>query len=138
MTTKHHARGIGSRIRRYRQEQGLSLSQLAKKAGISKGYLWSLEHEDDTQSRPSANTLYAVADALGVLMSDLYGRTLEHDAQNTEIPDSLRDFAESNNLPDADVRMLASVQFRGEQPTTSQRWAYIYNAIRHSQSMDHE
>jgi len=127
--------GVGARIRRYREDRGLSLSQLAANANISKGYLWSLENED-TPGRPSANTLYAIAEALGVLMSDLFGRILTHEADDTDIPDSLRQFAEENDLPDADIRMLASVQFRGERPTTARGWEYIYNAIHHSKPMD--
>ncbi len=106
-------------------------------AEISKGYLWSLEHED-TSSRPSANTLFAISEALGVLISDLLGRALTHDLGDDEIPESLREFAERNDLPDVDIQMLASVRFRGEGPTTARRWEYIYNAIRHSQPMDTE
>ena len=128
---------IGARIRKYREDRGLSLSQLAAESGISKGYLWTLENED-AQSRPSANTLHEIADALGVLISDLLGRTLSHDIDDTDIPESLRLFAGKNGLPDADVRMLASVQFRGRRPETEQRWEHIYNAIRLSQPMDEE
>lgn len=128
---------IGARIRKYREDKGLSLSQLAKESGISKGYLWTLEN-GDTDSRPSANTLYKIAEALGVMMSDLLGRTLTHDIRDQDIPESLRKFARQRNLPDADIHMLASVQFRGEQPSTARRWEYIYNAIRHSEPMDEE
>lgn len=128
---------IGARIRRYREDKDLSLSQLAKDSGISKGYLWTLEN-GDTQSRPSANTLYAIAEALGVMMSDLAGRTLTYDAGDQSIPDSLLEFAEGRDLPEADIQMLASVQFRGERPSSVQRWEYIYNAIRHSEPMDEE
>jgi transcriptional regulator with XRE-family HTH domain len=128
---------LGGRIRQFREDRGLSLSQLAANANISKGYLWSLENED-TPSRPSANTLFAISEALGVLMSDLFGRTLTHETDEVDIPESLRKFAEEKGLPDADVLMLATVQFRGETPTTVRRWEYIYNAIRHSKPLDDE
>jgi len=128
---------IGPRIRRYREERGLSLSQLAAESGISKGYLWTLENEDG-HSRPSANTLHEIAEALGVLISDLLGRTLSHDIDDTDIPESLRLFAEKNGLPKADIRMLASVRFRGRRPESEQRWEHIYNSIRLSQQMDEE
>ena len=64
---------VGDRIRRFRQERGLNLSRLAEQAGVSKGYLWALENDPGTR-RPSAETLYAVAQALGVTMADLMGR----------------------------------------------------------------
>lgn len=48
---------------------------------------------------------------------------------SSDIPASLREFAEDEGLPDADVQMLASIQFRGEQPRTKERWRYLYTAI---------
>ena len=127
------ADSIGDRIRRYRGEAGLSLSQLAASAAVSKGYLWSLENEPD--KRPSAETLYAIAEALGVTMSTLLGRRLLA-TQPTDVPESLREFAEAKGLPESDVRMLAGIEFRGARPQTRERWEHIYNAIRLSRTLD--
>ncbi len=124
---------IGDRIRRYRGEAGLSLSQLAMSAGVSKGYLWSLENV--AGKRPSGETLYAIAEALGVTMSSLLGRRLLT-TQPTDIPDSLQDFARAKMLPENDVRMLAGIEFRGVRPQTRERWEHIYNAIRMSRTLD--
>jgi len=125
---------VGERIRRYRQERNLSLTHLAEKANVSKGYLSALEN-NPVSRRPSAETLYGIAKALGVTMSDLLGRKLLS-APSTQIPEGLREFAEQENLPEADVRMLSAIQFRGEPPRTKERWQYIYTAIRTSESMD--
>ncbi|MFG2056139.1 helix-turn-helix domain-containing protein [Micromonospora sp. NPDC048930] len=125
---------VGGRIRRYRQDRALSLSQLAEQAGVSKGYLSTLENDPQAR-RPSAETLYTIARALGVTMSDLLGRKLLP-AAATEIPTSLREFAEEEKLPEADVRMLSAIQFRGEPPRTKERWRYIYTAIRTSEAID--
>ncbi|MDE0138695.1 MAG: helix-turn-helix transcriptional regulator [bacterium] len=124
---------IGDRIRRYRSDAGLSLSQLSMSAGVSKGYLWSLENVPD--KRPSAQTLYAIATALGVTMSSLLGRRLLTN-QPTDIPESLQEFADAKRLPDSDVRMLAGIEFRGVRPQTRERWEHIYNAIRMSRTLD--
>ena len=124
---------IGDRIRRYRHEAGLSLNQLATHAEVSKGYLWSLENEPD--KRPSAETLYAIADVLGVTMSTLLGRRLLTEPP-TGIPRSLREFADEKELPEKDVLMLAAIEFRGTRPQTRERWEHIYNAIRMSQTLD--
>ncbi len=126
--------GIGGRIRRYRKERGLNLTRLAEQSGVSKGYLSALENDAHAR-RPSAETLYAVARALGVTMADLLGRELLS-AANTDIPDSLREFAEEENLPETDVRMLSAIRFRGETPRTKERWRYIYTAIRTSAAID--
>jgi transcriptional regulator with XRE-family HTH domain len=126
--------GIGDQIRRFREERGLNLSQLGAEAGVSKGYLWSLENDQDAR-RPSADTLYAIAKALGVTMSDLMGRKLLP-AATPQVPDSLHEFADEEGLPEADLYMLASIQFRGEQPRTKERWRYIYTAITTSRAID--
>lgn len=126
--------GIGGRIRRFREDAGLSLSALATKAAVSKGYLHRLE-ADSTDARPSGKTLYALAEALGVTMSDLLGRKLLAPAR-ADVPEALQEFAEDHDLPEADVLMLASIEFRGEPPRTKQRWEYIYNAIETSRGLD--
>ncbi len=125
---------VGGRIRKYRQDRKLSLSQLADQAGVSKGYLSALENDPHAR-RPSAETLYAIAKALGVTMSDLLGRKLLA-AASTEVPASLREFAEDEDLPEADVQMLSAIRFRGDPPRTKERWRYIYTAIRTSEAID--
>jgi transcriptional regulator with XRE-family HTH domain len=121
---------IGARIRQRREEAGLSLSRLAHEAGVSKGYLWNLEKEE-TDGRPSGRTLYQIARALGTTMADLLGREVLADSP-TEVPDSLRRFADREGLTDVDVRMLASVNFRGRQPTNHEGWALVWGAIKAS------
>lgn len=128
---------IGSRIKRYREDKGISLSQLARNASVSKGYLWSLENPPDSEhhQRPSGETLYAIAKSLGVTMSDLLGRKLIIQRPTTIAP-SLAKFAEEEGLSQADVDMLASIQWRGELPQTVERWKYIYQAIVMSRPLD--
>lgn len=133
-TARDDFAGIGARIRRYRDDAGLTLSALATKANVSKGYLHRLE-SDTGDVRPSGKTLYALAEALGVTMSDLLGRRLLAPAQ-PEVPTTLREFADEEGLPEADVLMLASIEFRGEAPRTKERWRYIYNAIETSRGLD--
>jgi transcriptional regulator with XRE-family HTH domain len=125
---------VGHRLRNYRIERGISLTALAQAAGLSKGYLSSLE-SDEHQRRPSAEVLYALAQQLGVTMSDLMGRKLLS-AASPEVPDSLARFAAEAHLNEADIAMLASIRFRGEQPRSPERWRYIYDSIRNSAQMD--
>ena len=127
---------VGARIRRFRQERGFTLSKLAELAKVSKGYLSSLEG-GQVASRPSAETLYALARALGLTIADLLGREL-FPAPPDAIPESLEDFAREKDLPPSDVRMLASIKFRGGYPQSKERWAYIYDAIRMSTQLDHD
>lgn len=57
-------------------------------------------------------------------------------AATPQVPDSLHEFADGEGLPEADLYMLASIQFRGEQPRTKERWRYIYTAITTSKAID--
>lgn len=112
----------------------MSLNALAAATTISKSYLWSLEN-DPTASRPSGDTLYKIARALGVTMSALLGQQLLTET-NTDVPQGLQELADELQLPESDVRMLATIQFRGDRPQTKERWRYIYNAIRTSKDID--
>ena len=127
------ATDIGQRVRRFREERGLTLSGLAATAELSKSYVSAIEHGETP--RPSGETLYAIAAALGVTMSDLLGRRLLSEAEPAR-PPSLEEFATEHHLPEADIRMLASIRFRGGQPKTKERWAHIYSAIRQTEWMD--
>jgi XRE family transcriptional regulator of biofilm formation len=55
---------IGNRIQTLRKEKGLSLSELADRAGIAKSYLSSIER--DIQSNPSIQFLEKIASVLEV------------------------------------------------------------------------
>src|SRR5215216_3076352 len=100
------ARDIGQRVRRFREERGMTLSGLATTAELSKSYVSAIEHGETP--RPSGETLYAIAAALGVTMSDLLGRRLLSEVEPAR-PPSLEEFATEHHLPEADVRMLASI-----------------------------
>lgn len=95
---------LGDKIRKRRTELGMSLDQLAKATGSSKGYLWELENRD--KPNPSAEKLIRLAEALGVTPAFLldqstgvqpeaavdavfYRRYLELDAKKKE---KVRDF----------------------------------------------
>ena len=132
---KEQSNALGARVKSFREERGLNLSQLAAAAGRSKSYVSSIEAGD--VPRPSGETLYAIAEALGVTMSDLLGRRMLTDFDQAP-PEALLEFAKEHHLPEPDIRMLASIRFRGEQPKTKERWAHIYSAIRGTTWMDRE
>lgn len=54
---------LGDKLRAFRTKKGLTLEELARRAGLSKSYLWELENRE-SQS-PSAEKLQAIADVLG-------------------------------------------------------------------------
>lgn len=117
---------IGSRIKKRREEKNISLSELARQTDVSKGYLSSLESEN--APRPSADTLYKIARVLGTTVADLLGE--KPDRAEQKIPESLRKFAEQENLTESDVKMLAAIEYRGERPETEDDWRFIYESIK--------
>jgi transcriptional regulator with XRE-family HTH domain len=123
---------LADQIRRRRLEQDLSLAELARQAKVSKAYLHQLENSTDGK-RPSADVLYKIAFALGASVGELLEKRIAHpDLEVTDVPDALRRFALERGLPEADIKMLAGISYRGERPKTPEDWAYVYDSIRRS------
>ena len=55
---------LGEKIRKFRQEKGLTLEQLGEMSGSSKSYIWELENRDTR--KPSGEKLTRIAQALEV------------------------------------------------------------------------
>lgn len=55
---------IGNKVKQLRLEQGLTLSEVAEKAGVAKSYLSSIER--DIQSNPSIHFLEKICAVFGV------------------------------------------------------------------------
>jgi len=120
---------LGERIRARREQEQLSLSEVARRARISKAYLSQLEHGASTQ--PSYDVVARLATALGSTVSDLTGRPAVWEPNETEqVPSALHSFAQRAGLPRADIAMLSKIHFRGKQPATADDWAHIYETIK--------
>lgn len=73
---------IGKRIQTIRKEKGLSLSDLATKAGVAKSYLSSIER--DIQSNPSVQFLEKVAAVLDINVQTLLNPDFQEDPIDPE------------------------------------------------------
>lgn len=62
---------LGQRITAARAERGLSLSELARRARVSKGHLHKIETDDSR--KPSLELVIAIAEALGMGLEELIG-----------------------------------------------------------------
>lgn len=72
--------GFGERLREARRQKRFTLEQLAELVGSSKAYIWQLENKDEAS--PSAELLFKLCDALGVLPGQLLqGSAQPGDAQ---------------------------------------------------------
>lgn len=121
---------LAKSLKKHRLEAQLSLSEVARRAQISKAYLSQLEHGDSKQ--PSYSVLARIATALGVSVAELTGG--EPPSRNwneaDRVPSSLRRFAEEADIPSGDVKMLSTIHFRGRRPREASDWAHIYETIK--------
>ena len=69
---------ISQAIRKVRQAQGLTVEQLAKRSGFSKGFISQIENFRQT---PSLKTLIRISEALALPLSQLFA-----DGEKTETP----------------------------------------------------
>lgn len=110
---------FGDRVRERREEEGLSQEELAHEVGISRNYLGQIER--GRAKNISFEVARRISDRLGL---PVVGRT------TGVIPESLRQFAGESNLPEADVAMLAGIEYRGKRPQTPEQWRVVYTTIK--------
>lgn len=120
---------LAERIKKRMDEKGLTLADLARETGVAKGYLWEIL--GGQAKKPSANTLYEIARVLGTSVGDLLGRE-PSEKSHVQIPESLKEFVDEEKVPEEDVRMLATINFRGNQPKTKDDWKFLWESIKRS------
>ena len=122
---------VGVKIRELREEKALSLSELARQAGISKAYLSQIEAGKTT--RPSGEALLRIASVLGSSVAALLGaQTVDYRKSEVMVSQSLRRFAKKEKLSREDTLMLARIRYQGKQPQTTEDWKFLYEAIKRS------
>lgn len=119
---------LAARLQDRRHREELSLSEVARRARISKAYLSQLERGESTQ--PSYEVLLRLAVALGTTPEALTGHGQTTLAWGKDVPASLRTFATRSAIPPVDVSMLAGIHYRGKQPRSADDWAHIYETIK--------
>ena len=133
---------IGPKVKKFRELRGFSLTELAEKSGVSKGFLWEIEQGNS--KRPGAEVLFKVATALDVTIADLLGKKTveaEPDEITPEINSGLREFIDERKrrgepLVADEIRSLAFIQFRGGRPQTKNQWEQIYVTLRNTTGRD--
>ena len=115
---------FGQAVKARRKEEKMSQQVLAEKVGISRNYLSQIERGQSTNL--SWQLRQRLTEVLGLQEDDTSGATDTTD----DIPPSLKEFAQTANLPPDDVAMLAKLQYRGQQPTTPEKWELLYNVIK--------
>jgi len=125
--TDEPRRTVGEWVRELRQRRGWSMLKLAQRAGISKAYLLKLEKGE---ANPTEEVIKRLATALEVRAGLLLGEVEPSDSHRQEMPDSLREFVETDK-PEPDLlAALRLLDFHGHPPQTAREWRQIYRVIR--------
>jgi len=117
---------IGACILEERRKQGLSQSELAERAGVSRNYVSLIERGEATNV--SVGVIDKLATVLKVTPAVLLG---QGQPRTTVIPQSLREFALEEDLDYVVVDKLATLPRRGKEPETAEEWRKLYEAIQH-------
>ena len=135
---------IGDNISKYRQIRGLTLPDLATKAGVSKAFLWEIE--SGKSKRPGAEVLFKIAEALEVTIAHLMGKEPGQEARDLiepEVNHGLRAFinerkVQGRPLDPEEVKSLSYVQLRGGRPTTKEQWSLVYGMLKEITGAQHD
>lgn len=115
---------IGLTIKRLREQQDMTITELSRISGVSRSYIHLIEKGENN---PTSDKLDELAKALGAE----YGIQGEEDYEgNEDIPESLKQFAMEYNVPYSDVLMLSRIQYRGKRPNDIIAWKMLYNLIK--------
>ncbi|WP_251555273.1 helix-turn-helix domain-containing protein [Neobacillus muris] len=84
---------IGDRVKKYRQEKRMSLSELAEQAGVAKSYLSSLER--NLQKNPSIQFLEKIAAVLNIPVEHLIHEQIDKAELDSDWMNLVRDAMKS-------------------------------------------
>ncbi len=131
--TSEERQSLGERLRERREQQQMTLGDLERASGVSKGYLSQLERGE--ASNPTIDIVAKISQGLGVPVSELLGEVALPDPGAARLPAGLREFLEQAATRGAyvaedDVRMLLGIRYRGKQPRTAEDWAFLYETIK--------
>lgn len=115
---------FGKKVRERRMEEGLSQEKLAQAVGISRNYLSQIERGQAT------NLSWQVMERLTSILGLKAEPEGLKDSDLVNLPASLAEFAKTAGLPPDDILMLARLKYRGQQPTTAEKWELLYTAIK--------
>lgn len=128
---------VGKRLRHIREQRGLTLDQLAERAGVSKSFLWEVEQD---KSGISGERLLRVANALGASLDFLLRGEPAPDAYRppvVEIPRELSELAEELGLThrqtlallEINQSILARRSSKPRAPMAKEEWRKLYEGV---------
>lgn len=132
------ADSVGKRLQQVRTRKSLTLDQLAERAGLSKSFLWEVEHD---KSGISGEKLLRVANVLGASLDFLLrGEPAPENYQPPaiEIPRELSEVAEELGLSyrqtlallDVERSIVARRSLRTKRQKTKDEWRALHEGVK--------
>lgn len=131
---------FGRKLRALRQSRGISLSELARQSGVSKGYLSQIEN--DVSRSPSLKIVQRLAGALNLPLTDLMGLAEEGDhappipaksrpgEAPASLPPGLRLFwLERPEVPEEIIHLLFYIGSHSPRRMTAGEFWLIYETL---------
>jgi transcriptional regulator with XRE-family HTH domain len=102
---------LGEKIRFLRENKGLNLSELAKKAGIAKSTLFKIE---ENKTNPTIKTIWAIAEILGVPFCELVGEgEIKEEGVSVTLIEKNEEFESYKMNPKKNAIYIAKPHFAG-------------------------
>ncbi|MBE0467407.1 MAG: helix-turn-helix domain-containing protein [Candidatus Desulforudis sp.] len=133
MTAEEKEHDLGRRIRRLREDMGLTVTELAERVGVTKGYISQIE--SGAVKKVAASHLFDIAQVLNTDIGYLLGRKVVLEQADTLVTQELKELQAAYDVNPEDIKMLASIEFRGERPKTVDGWKFILEALRHGRKI---
>ena len=135
MTLRPSEEHLAARIKKIRLKRGLSVKELAEKAGVTPAYLYQIE--GGQRKNPSALILHRITTALDITTDEAF-KLLERPPDvkqvirkfKAKVPPSLIEYAQRESLDPEEVEMLARIHHKGMQPKTARGWLLLHEAIK--------
>ncbi len=122
---------LGEWVKTLRVNKGLTQGELARRVGVSNGYVSDLERGRIVGSVPA---LVKVAQALGMTFQQLLRPIYPPSVNTTGLPLGLRDLLHDpllgEGLTDDWVILLKGVEYQGKRPSTKEDFYLIYTTLR--------
>lgn len=132
--TKIDLKKLGEQVRFFRQGKGWSQAKLAEVSGVPKAYISDLENGE--AGRPNIQYMYSIAVALEKTLDDLLNEAAPSvqkpraRKKAEDLPPGLAELQQELQLSDADVDMLAQLNFRGNRPRDKEGWRFMWDALK--------
>jgi transcriptional regulator with XRE-family HTH domain len=114
---------IGERLRQLRLGHNMTLLDVKEKTGLSVSHLSDIERG---RTKPSLDALESLAICYGITLADLMNGVDPAIVDSRGYPDGLRELVEEGDISDEWARMLSRIEFRGNRPTSTKEWAFLY------------